>query len=167
VEKAKRSAGSPSEHEGHARAALAPAQELSDCDLEAAALSQLGLARVDAGDVDGVYLALQSMIDHDTRAGLGHYSKSHWLSGYPDGLIDVLIDAFPRAPSPLAHLITARMGGAVERVPVGATAFAQRTAANFLWIINLWEDPGADQDSNHRWVNDVLEATRAYSTGGG
>ena len=113
------------------------------------------------------YLALQSMIDHDTRHGLGHYSKSHWLTGYEDALIDTLIDAFPEAPSPMAHLITARMGGAIERVPAGATAFAHRSAANFLWIINLWEDPQAESEPHRRWVNDVLEATRRYSIGSG
>lgn len=53
VERAKRSAGRPSEHELHAEAALALAREIGDCDLEAAALAQLGLARVDAGDVEG------------------------------------------------------------------------------------------------------------------
>jgi FAD/FMN-containing dehydrogenase len=113
------------------------------------------------------YLALQSMIDHDTRHGLGHYSKSHWLTGYEDALIDTLIDAFPEAPSPMAHLITARMGGAIERIPPGATAFAHRSAANFLWIINLWEDPQAESEPHRRWVNDVLEATRRYSIGSG
>lgn len=53
VERAKRSAGDPSQHELHAGAAVALARALGDCDLEAAALAQLGLARVDAGDVDG------------------------------------------------------------------------------------------------------------------
>jgi hypothetical protein len=53
VERAKRSSGRPSEHESHARAAVLLARELRDCDLEAASLAQLGLARVDAGDVDG------------------------------------------------------------------------------------------------------------------
>jgi FAD/FMN-containing dehydrogenase len=113
------------------------------------------------------YLALQSMLDHDTRAGQGHYSKSHWLSGYPDGLIDVLVDALPQAPSPHAHLITARMGGAVGRVPADATAFAHRSAASFVWIINLWDDPTVDDEEHRGWVNDVLESTRPYSTGGG
>ena len=113
------------------------------------------------------YLALQSMIDHETRHGLGHYSKFHWLTGYEDALIDTLIDAFPEAPSPMAHLITARMGGAIERVPAGSTAFVHRSAANFLWIINLWEDPQAEIEPHRRWVNDVLEATRRHSTGSG
>jgi FAD/FMN-containing dehydrogenase len=113
------------------------------------------------------YRALQSMIDHDNQAGRGHYSKSHWLNGYGDALIDTLIDAFREASSPLAHLITARMGGAIERVPASATAFAHRSAANLLWIINYWDDPQADSVPHRRWVNDVLEATRRYSTGGG
>jgi hypothetical protein len=113
------------------------------------------------------YLALQSMIDHDNRHGLGHYSKSHWMTGYEDALIDTLIDAFAEAPSPMAHLVTARMGGAIERVPAGDTAFVHRSAANFLWIINLWEDPRADIEPHRRWVNDVLEATRRFSTGSG
>ena len=52
VEKAKRCADDPSRHEAHARAALALARELPDPDLEAAALAQVGLALVDAGDVD-------------------------------------------------------------------------------------------------------------------
>jgi FAD/FMN-containing dehydrogenase len=112
------------------------------------------------------YMALQSMIDHDTRHGLGHYSKSHWLAGYEDGLIDTLVEAFPQAPSPMAHLITARMGGAIERVPADATAFAHRSAANLLWIIDLWEDPEEEADPHRAWVNDVLEATRPHSTGG-
>ena len=53
VERAKRAVGKPAEQERHARAAIALAQELKDADLEAAALAQLGLARVDAGDTEG------------------------------------------------------------------------------------------------------------------
>ena len=78
------------------------------------------------------------MIDHDNRAGLGHYSRSHWLAGFEDQLIDTLVERFAQAPSPLAHVITARMGGAVTRVPADATAFRHRAAANLLWIIGYW-----------------------------
>lgn len=53
VEQAKRAAGRPAEHERHAQAAAEISRRLADPDLEAAALSQLGLARVDAGDVGG------------------------------------------------------------------------------------------------------------------
>jgi FAD/FMN-containing dehydrogenase len=113
------------------------------------------------------YLALQTMIDWDTRHGLGHYSKSHWLSGYEDGLIEALVERLPRAPSPLSHIITARMGGAIERVPAEATAFAQRDAANLLWVIALWDDPQSPGGPHRDWVNDIMEVARPYSTGGG
>ena len=62
VERAKRSAGRPAEHEAHAQAAVALAREIGDYDLEAAALAQLGLARVDAGDVaEGLALLDEAM----------------------------------------------------------------------------------------------------------
>jgi FAD/FMN-containing dehydrogenase len=112
------------------------------------------------------YLALQSMIDYDNRAGQGTYSRSHWLAGYDDELIDTLIDKFDRVSSPLSHLITARMGGAIQRVPHDATAFPHRSAANLLWIIGYWPDPHADGSPHRAWVDDVLKATRQYSTGG-
>ena len=72
------------------------------------------------------YVVLQSMIDDDTRHGLGHYSRSHWLGGYDDDLIDTLVERFAAVSSPMSHIITARMGGAVERVAPDATAFAHR-----------------------------------------
>src|SRR4051794_15050719 len=112
------------------------------------------------------FLALQTMIDHDTRHGLGHYSKSHWLAGYEDGLIDTLVERFAEAPSPQSHVITARMGGAISRVPADATAFAHRDAANLLWVIGLWEDPSEPVDAHREWVNGIVDATRPYSTGG-
>ena len=112
------------------------------------------------------YLALQSMIDHDTRAGLGHYGRSHWLAGYGDELIDTLVEKFEQVSSPLSHLITARMGGAVQRVPDHATAFRHRSAANLLWIIGLWPDPHADSSPHRAWVDEVFEATRHHSSGG-
>jgi FAD/FMN-containing dehydrogenase len=137
-------------------------EEQARADLEP--LRELGPAFDLAGPMP--YVVLQSMIDDDTRHGLGHDSRSHWLRGFDDDLIDTLVEHFGRATSPLSHIITARMGGAVERVANDATAFAHRSAANLLWIIGLWEDPAADPGPHRAWVDDVLEATRPHSTGG-
>jgi FAD/FMN-containing dehydrogenase len=113
------------------------------------------------------YVALQSMIDWDNRHGQGHYSKSRWLRSYDDELIDVLVEKLAQAPSPLSHVITARMGGAIERVPAGATAFRHRDAANLLWVIGLWGDPAAPAEPHSGWVNDVIDATEPFGAGGG
>ena len=59
------------------------------------------------------------------------------------------------------------MGGAVARGHAESTAFAHRSAANLLWIINLWANPQADPGPHQRGVNDVYDATRPNSTGGG
>ncbi len=112
------------------------------------------------------YVALQSMIDGDNRAGLGHYSRSHWLAGYEDALIDTLVEQFAHAQSPLAHVITARMGGAVERVSADATAFRHRSASNLLWIIGYWPDPQNDPTPHRAWVESVFEAATPFATGG-
>jgi DNA-binding NarL/FixJ family response regulator len=53
IEYAKRSAGDPTRRQEHAERAASLGRELSDADLEAAALAQLGLARVDSGDLAG------------------------------------------------------------------------------------------------------------------
>ena len=113
------------------------------------------------------YLALQAMIDEDTRHGLGHYSKSHWLTGFDDELIDLLVERLDRTTSPMSHLITARMGGAIERVPAVATAFRYRSAANLLWAVGLWEDTSDPGDEHRAWVNDVMLAAAPFSTGAG
>ena len=51
IEQAKRSAGDPDRRQEHAERAADLARELRDADLEAVGLAQLGLARVDSGDV--------------------------------------------------------------------------------------------------------------------
>lgn len=53
IEHAKRSAATPARREEHAERAAGIGRELHDPDLEAAALAQLGLARVDSGDLAG------------------------------------------------------------------------------------------------------------------
>jgi FAD/FMN-containing dehydrogenase len=156
----------PEHLQGKPALLLAPvhvgSEEQARADLEP--LRELGPAFDLVGPMP--YVVLQSMIDDDTRHGLGHYSKSHWLRGYDDGLIDTLVERFAQVSSPMSHVITARMGGAIERVPAGATAFAHRSAANLLWIIGLWDDPAADPEPHRAWVGDVFESARPYSTGG-
>ena len=78
----------PEHLQGKPALLLAPvhvgSEEQARADLEP--LRELGPAFDLVGPMP--YVVLQSMIDDDTRHGLGHYSKSHWLAGYEDGLID-------------------------------------------------------------------------------
>ena len=67
IEYAKRSAGDPDRREQHADRAATLARELRNADLEAAALAQLGLSRVDSGDVAGG----MAMLDEAMAAATG------------------------------------------------------------------------------------------------
>ena len=60
--------------------------------------------------------------------------------------------------------MTGWLGGAIDRVPPGATAFGHRGARAMSWIIGCsGDDPVADAAG---WVRDVWEATAPFATGG-
>jgi len=81
------------------------------------------------------YVALQSMLDATAPHGERFYDRLHYLDRVGDGLIDALIAGFASVPTPQAHVITGWLGGAVGRVPEGATAFGHRRAGAEVWFI--------------------------------
>jgi FAD/FMN-containing dehydrogenase len=110
------------------------------------------------------YVVLQSMLDESVPHGLHHYNHSDYLAELPDAAIHTLVDLYSRVPSPRAQIITARMGGAIERVAPDATAFPHRDARYLLWIVNMWE-PGEDPEPNISWGREVAAALAPYVTG--
>jgi FAD/FMN-containing dehydrogenase len=110
------------------------------------------------------YLALQSMLDETAPHGWGFYDRMHYLDEVGDGFIDALLAGFERAPTPQSHVMTAWMGGAIDRVSPEATAFGHRSARALTWIIgcSATEPVGAVTD----WVRRLWEETAAFATGG-
>ena len=110
------------------------------------------------------YVALQSMLDETAPHGRHYYDRLHYLQEVGDGFIDALLAGFEHAPSPHAHVMTAWMGGAIDRVAPGETAFGHRGARALSWIIGCSEDepvgPVAD------WVRRVWEDTAPFAAGG-
>jgi FAD/FMN-containing dehydrogenase len=110
------------------------------------------------------YVALQSMLDETAPHGDHFYDRLHYLERVTDGLIDELITGFDSVPTPQAHIITGWMGGAVDRVHPGATAFGHRGAGAEVWFIgasgNEPVGPVAD------WVRRMFADTAKYATGG-
>ena len=110
------------------------------------------------------YVALQSMLDETAPHGRRFYDRLHYLPEVSDGFIDALITGFERAPAPESHVMTAWMGGAIDRVEPGATAFGHRAARAFTWIIGCsGEEPLAPVAD---WVRRVWEDTAPFATGG-
>ena len=110
------------------------------------------------------YVALQSMLDQTAPHGWGYYDRLHYLPGVSDGFIDTLLAGFERVPTPQAHVVTGWMGGAIDRVAPGETAFGHRGARALTWIIGCSGDeplgPVAD------WVRGVFEDTAPFASEG-
>jgi FAD/FMN-containing dehydrogenase len=110
------------------------------------------------------YVALQSMLDATAPHGGRYYDRLHYLERVSDGLIDTLVAAFEDVPAPEAHVITGWMGGAVGRVPAGATAFGHRGAGAETWFIGA--SGSAPLEPVVAWVRRAVDATARFATGG-
>ena len=110
------------------------------------------------------YLALQSMLDATAPHGWSFYDRMHYLPEVGDDFVDAMLAEYDRAPDPRCHVMTAWMGGAIDRVAPGATAFGHRDARALTWIIGCSGDdpvgPAAD------WVRRAWEATERFAAGG-
>jgi FAD/FMN-containing dehydrogenase len=112
------------------------------------------------------YAGIQGMFDGGTPRG----SRNYWRSGYLDELTDDAIDAVltftaDKIPFPLGQFHIHQMGGAMSRVPAGATAFGNRDKPFLMNFIGLWLDASEDE-ANTAWVKTASEAMEPYSTGG-
>lgn len=111
------------------------------------------------------YLALQTMLDASVPHGLHNYNRAEWLNELGDDAIATLVEHVERISSPLSQVILARMGGAVARVPVDATAFPHRRARNLLWIVSAWR-PDQDAEPHLQWAREIGDAIKPYAAGG-
>ncbi len=110
------------------------------------------------------YLALQSMLDGTAPHGWRFYDRLHYLPEVSDGFVDALLAGFETAPTPQSHVMTAWMGGAVDRVGPGDTAFGHRGARALTWIIGCSGEAPVEPTAD--WVRRLWEETAPFATGG-
>jgi hypothetical protein len=96
-----------------------------------------------------------------------HYGRTTFLYDFPEPLIDVVLDNVEHGTSPLSFAQIRPLGGAMARVPSGATAFAHRDKPFMLALINDWDGPNADQAAPHKaWVSNFWQAIRPFRSNG-
>ena len=129
-------------------------------------LAPLRAGTVPAIDLVGPmpYVALQSMLDATAPHGWRYYDRLHYLTEVSDDFVDALLAAFERVPTPEAHIMTGWMGGAVDRVAPGATAFGHRGAHALTWIIGCSGEQPIEPAID--WVRSTWEATAPWASGG-
>jgi FAD/FMN-containing dehydrogenase len=111
------------------------------------------------------YVAMQSLIDPLWGPGAHSYFKAGWLGGLDDAAIDTLIRYRDTVTSPKTEIHVHHMGGAVARVPAGATAVGDRSAPFMLNIVaSTFTADGYDDAVG--WAQDFHRAMAPSLTGG-
>jgi len=121
--------------------------------------------------VDGIglmpYTALQTMFDAGTPPGNRNYWRSNFLNEISDEAIDVILANADGLPSnAYSFLFFEHMEGAVARVDVRDTAFANRDAKYNFSIFSAWTDR-AEDDRYITWTRAFGDAMKTLATGAG
>jgi FAD/FMN-containing dehydrogenase len=112
-------------------------------------------AVVDVGAMP--YPVMNTILD----AGFPGGSLNYWLSKFTrelsDELIDVLVERFATAPSPMTSVLLERFHGAVTRVGVTDTAVPHRDEGWNVVLAGIWTEP-SDTDANIAWTRETFAA---------
>ncbi len=113
------------------------------------------------------YVALQQMLDEANGWGLYCYDKGCYVEELSDGVIDALVEHFPKKTSPLSITLFYRLDNAYSAVPEDADAFSGGRSPRFgVFIIGGAPVPemfAAERD----WVRSMGEAMRPYAASDG
>jgi hypothetical protein len=110
------------------------------------------------------YLQIQSAGDSIFPRGRRYYWKAQFLREITDQAIDVLLASYATAPSG-SLLNLQQVGGAIARVPIAETPYANRDALYDCFPISIWDNP-ADDEAQIRWARGLWDAMKPFSTGG-
>ncbi len=111
------------------------------------------------------FVAWQAILDPLLAPGMRNYWKSHSFTRVSDGAIDVLVDAARRLPSPETEVAFAQLGGAINRVAAGATAYPHRDLQYVVNIHTRWAN-AADDAACIAWARGLFDALTPHATGG-
>lgn len=111
------------------------------------------------------YTGMQSLLDPLWTAGAQNYFTGALLDRLTDETLDTLLAQHAAGHALVRELHLHHCGGAMARVPTGATAFAHRDTAFVLNIIARSPDP-AGFDAHAEWARATHRAMDPWSTGG-
>jgi FAD/FMN-containing dehydrogenase len=107
------------------------------------------------------YPVMNTILDAGFPAGSLNYWLSSFTRGLPDELIDIAVERFATAPSPMTSILLEHFHGAVTRVGVSDTAVPHRAEGWNLVIPSIWTDP-ADNEANIAWSRETFAAMRPH-----
>ena len=111
------------------------------------------------------YRTLQTLYDGIFPKGRDRcYWKSTYLRGLDDDVIAGITEHLAKRPSEMTFASIWKFGGAVQRVPAGATAFGDRSMPYMLSLDAIWSKPG-DDTANIGWVRGTWQHMQRHSNG--
>ena len=111
------------------------------------------------------YAGWQQAFDGLAPAGNRNYWKSHNFAEMTDGMIETFVEFGETIPSPLTEIACAQLGGAVNELPVDATAYPHRDTQFVMNLHTQWTDPEQDEECI-AWAREMHEAMTPHATGG-
>lgn len=137
--------------------------DLRDGEAAVRPIKQFGRPAIDAmGPMP--YADLNAMLDAGYPRGALNYWKGSFVDTLSDDVIDVMIDAFARCPSPMGQIVVEHVHGAAARIDPRATAFPHRGTGYSLLVLSQWANP-ADTDRCVRWARESYAALEPFGAG--
>jgi FAD/FMN-containing dehydrogenase len=107
----------------------------------------------------------QTAFDPLLAPGARNYWKSHDFTELGDATIQVVLDYAGRLPSPDCEIFIGHLGGAINKVPVSATAYPHRDIDFVMNVHTRWNDAAQDQKCI-AWARELYDAAAPHATGG-
>lgn len=111
------------------------------------------------------FAAWQQAFDPLLTPGARNYWKSHNFTELADGLLDTTVEFAGKVPDPQSEIFIAQLGGAINRVPSDAIAYAHRDANFVMNVHGRWSE-AADDDKCIGWARSFFDAATPFATGG-
>ncbi len=109
------------------------------------------------------YPVINTLLDGAFPKGARNYWKSAFFKELSEDVIEVLVDAFERVPSPMTGMVIEHFHGAVTRIDPTATAYPHREPGFNLVLTGEWLDP-ADDEANIAWIRSTFDAVAPYTS---
>ncbi len=111
------------------------------------------------------FVGWQTAFDPLLAPGARNYWKSHDFKAITGDVERIVCAAIERLPSDECEAFVGHLGAAVNRVPVGDTAYPHRDVEYIINVHTRWREPGQDAHCI-AWARGLFDALTPHATGG-
>lgn len=108
------------------------------------------------------YPIVNTLLDASFPVGALNYWKSAFFTDLSDAAIEVMVEAYAKAPSDMSLVTVEHVHGEAARIPPAATAFPHRQEGYNSLILAQWAD-SADTEANIAWARETFDALRPFT----